>query len=181
MPSHYSFSEYSAQWPALFEREAERLHGILDAELVAVHHIGSTSVPGLAAKAVIDMLPVVRDIDRIDGRADELIRDGYQSWGENGLVGRRLFTKDDDGRRTHNIHIYAVGHPDIERHLAFCAYLRCHKNVRDEYEALKREVYARHPNDIAAYCDGKDAWIKRMEPVALKWYRTRTNCECGGV
>jgi GrpB-like predicted nucleotidyltransferase (UPF0157 family) len=94
---------------------------------------------------------------------------GYKAWGEHGIAGRRFFTKDRDEHRTHNIHMFEEGHPETERHLAFCAYLRAHPHVRDEYAALKREVYDRHPADIAAYSDGKDAWIKRVERMALQW------------
>ena len=61
----------------------------------------------------------------------------------------------------------------IVRHLAFGAYLREHADVRDGYAALKREVYGRHPADIDAYGDGKDAWIKRVERVAEEWYLRR--------
>jgi GrpB-like predicted nucleotidyltransferase (UPF0157 family) len=59
----------------------------------------------------------------------------------------------------------------VARHLAFCAYLRQHDQARQDYEALKRAVYAAHPADIGAYNDGKDAWIKQVEPVALAWWR----------
>lgn len=171
MPSRYAFTEYSPEWPLEFAREVERLKAILGDELVDVHHIGSTSVPGLAAKPVIDLLPLVRCIAELDERSSALQQSGYLAWGEYGLPGRRYFTKDRGGYRTHNLHFYQAGHGDVERHLAFCAYLREHQQARQEYEALKREVYARHPADIAAYNDGKDAWIKRLEPVAVAWYR----------
>jgi GrpB-like predicted nucleotidyltransferase (UPF0157 family) len=69
------------------------------------------------------------------------------------------------------VHIFQHDDPDVDRHLAFCAYLRSHDQVRNEYAALKREVYARHPADIAAYSDAKAAWIKRIERLALEWYR----------
>jgi GrpB-like predicted nucleotidyltransferase (UPF0157 family) len=128
-------------------------------------------VPGLAAKPVIDLLPVVRDIAAVDTLTNAFVEQGYKSWGEYGIPGRRLFTKDRDGVRTHNVHIFAIGSHEIERHLEFAAFLRTHKAVQLEYEQLKREVYARHPADIAAYCDGKEAWIKRIEPVAVAWYR----------
>jgi GrpB-like predicted nucleotidyltransferase (UPF0157 family) len=171
MPSLYTFTNYSPDWPRRFEAEAERLRTLLGDELIDVHHVGSTSVPGLAAKPVIDMLPVVRDITRVDELTTTLQSAGYKAWGEYGLVGRRFFTKDTGEYRTHNIHIYQAGHPDVERHLALAAYLRAHEAVRREYEALKREVYALHPADIAAYNTGKDAWIKALEPVAIAWYR----------
>ncbi|MCG8347391.1 MAG: GrpB family protein [Chloroflexales bacterium] len=171
MPSQYTFTDYSPTWPDAFNQEAERLTTLLGAELITVHHIGSTSVPGLAAKPIIDLLPLVRSIESIDGLTPKLEQAGYRAWGEYGIAGRRLFTKDRDNYRTHNIHIYQAGNPDIERHLAFCAYLRSHPKIRDEYAALKRAVYAQHPSDIAAYNDGKDAWIKTIEIVALEWYR----------
>jgi GrpB-like predicted nucleotidyltransferase (UPF0157 family) len=170
-PSRYSFSEYSADWPRQFEQEAERLRILLGDELAAVHHIGSTSVPGLAAKPTIDLLPLVRRIAAVDDRTPLFLASGYRGWGEYGLPGRRLFTRDREGYRTHNVHIYQHDDLDVERHLAFCAYLRHHEPARREYEALKRAVYARHPADIEAYSNGKDALIKRLQPLAIRWYR----------
>jgi GrpB-like predicted nucleotidyltransferase (UPF0157 family) len=171
MPSQYTFTEYSLLWPLKFKQEAKRLQALLGDEIIAIHHIGSTSVPGLAAKPIIDLLPLVRNIEHIDDRIPMLEEVGYKAWGEYGLPGRRYFTKDKGGYRTHNIHIYQVEHPDVERHLAFCAYLISHKQVCQEYEALKREAYRYHPADIAAYNDGKNDWIKKIEPVALEWYQ----------
>ena len=75
MPSRYSFSDYSLEWPAAFEREADSLRALLGDDLVEVHHIGSTSVPGLAAKPIIDLLPVVREVASLDQRSDP-VRDG---------------------------------------------------------------------------------------------------------
>jgi GrpB-like predicted nucleotidyltransferase (UPF0157 family) len=174
MPSLYTFSEYSPDWPLEFEREAGRLRGYFRDEIVAIHHIGSTSVPGLAAKPIIDLLPIIREIQTADTLTSQLEKDGYKAWGEYGQPGRRFFTRDRHGYRTHNIHIYAQGDPDIERHLAFCAYLRAHVDERREYEALKRDVFARFPANIDAYNDGKNDWIKRLEPIAIEWFRLRT-------
>jgi GrpB-like predicted nucleotidyltransferase (UPF0157 family) len=167
----YTFAEYSPEWPRQFEQEATRLKTLIGDELVVVHHIGSTSVPGLAAKSIIDLLPLVREITRVDDLTPMMQEAGYKPWGEYGLPGRRYFTKDRGDYRTHNIHIYQVDNPDVERHLAFCAYLRHHEEARAAYEALKREVYARHPANVAAYNDGKNAWIKELEHVAVAWYR----------
>ncbi|REJ88740.1 MAG: GrpB family protein [Planctomycetota bacterium] len=171
MPSVYSFVDYSPEWPALFEQAAERLRSLIGDDLIEIHHIGSTSVPGLAAKPIIDIVPIVRDITRDTVFSPILEEAGYKVWGEYGIPGRRYFTRDRGNVRTHNIHLFEQGDPQIERHVAFCAYLREHPEVRDEYAALKREVYQRHPADIAAYSDGKDAWIKRVEPVAVHWFR----------
>jgi GrpB-like predicted nucleotidyltransferase (UPF0157 family) len=175
MPSLYTFTEYSPDWPAAFHQEAERIKALLGDELVRVHHIGSTSVPGLAAKPIIDLLPLVRDIARIDPLTPAMQAAGYKAWGEYGLAGRRYFTKDRGEHRTHNLHVYQADNPDIDRHLAFSAYLRSHEQARKDYEALKRQVYAAHPADIGAYNDGKDAWIKRLEPLALELYRSQAH------
>jgi GrpB-like predicted nucleotidyltransferase (UPF0157 family) len=171
MPSRYTFAEYAPDWPAEFEREAERLRALLGEELVAVHHVGSTSVPGLAAKPIIDLLPLVRILAAVDDLTPRFREAGYRAWGEYGLTGRRYFTRDRGEFRTHNVHVYQFDNPGVERHLAFCAYLRHHGPARREYEVLKRAVYARHPADVEAYNAGKDEWIKRVEPLAVEWYR----------
>jgi len=170
VPSQYSFGEYSPTWPAEFEREVSRLQGLLGAELVTIHHVGSTSVPGLAAKPIIDLMPLVHDITRIDQYNPIMIAAGYQVWGEYGLPGRRYFNKDANGVRTHNVHVYAVDHPEVTRHLAFRDYLRAHPVACVEYVAVKRLAYAQHPADINAYNDAKDGWIKATERLALAWY-----------
>ncbi|HRW05120.1 MAG TPA: GrpB family protein [Caldilineaceae bacterium] len=171
MPSLYTFTEYSPEWPAAFAAEAERLHGLLGDTVVTIHHVGSTSIPGLAAKPIIDLLPIVRNIEDVGALTPKLEQAGYRAWGEYGLPGRRYFTKDREEYRTHNIHIYEADNIEVDRHLAFCAYLRAHPERCREYETLKREVYARHPADIQAYNDGKNDWIKAIEVEALAWYR----------
>jgi GrpB-like predicted nucleotidyltransferase (UPF0157 family) len=173
MPSRYTFVKYSPEWPFEFEREAARLRGIFGGEIVAIHHIGSTSVPGLDAKPIIDLLPLVHDISRIDGYTDRMTTADYRVYGEYGLPGRRYFTRDSGEYRTHNIHMYAAGDSAVPRHIVFCAYLRAHPDACLEYVAVKCAAYAQHPADIKAYNDAKDAWIKRTEKVALNWYQVQ--------
>lgn len=179
MPSIYSFCEYSPDWPAAFLREAETLRALLGDALTEIHHIGSTSVPGLAAKPVIDLMPLTADIARIAACTGRMQAAGYRAWGEYGLPGRCLFTRDAGGVRTHNLHCYAADHADVARHLAFRDYLRAHDAVRDEYAEIKRQVYALHPADIAAYNDSKGAWVKQAEKRAQEWFRSRGG-KCGG-
>jgi GrpB-like predicted nucleotidyltransferase (UPF0157 family) len=171
MPSKYTFSPYSADWPVQFQQEAKRLYELLKEDILVIHHVGSTAIPGLAAKPIIDLLPIVSDIVAIETKTPQLEAAGYKAWGEAGIPGRRYFTKDTSGYRTHNIHIFEQDNPEVERHLAFCAYLRAHEQICKEYEMLKQKVYAEHPDDIMAYNAGKDAWIKALEPVAIAWYR----------
>jgi GrpB-like predicted nucleotidyltransferase (UPF0157 family) len=171
MRSQYTFTDYSPDWPAEFQREAARLRELLPGEIVTVHHIGSTSVPGLAAKRVIDLLPLIRSVSRLDDLTGNLEAAGYKAWGEYGLPGRRFFTKDHNGYRTHNLHFYEANDPDVERHLAFCAFLRKHDSIRDEYGAMKRALFLRLEPDMEAYNAAKDDWIKQVERLALAWYR----------
>lgn len=171
MTSLYTFSDYSEDWPREFEREAARLRGYLRGVVVEIYHIGSTSVPGLAAKPVIDLMPVVSSIQMVDELTPHLEKEGYRAWGEYGLPGRRFFTRDRQNYRTHNIHIYPEGHPDVIRHLAFCAYLRSHEKERMEYEAVKRLAYTHHPANIQGYMDEKDGFIRHLEPLAVDWYK----------
>lgn len=168
--SRYTFAEYSNAWPSYYQAVAAEWRDALGDEMVSIHHIGSTSVPGLAAKPIIDVLVGVKSINRIDERSAGLESQGYRSWGEYGLPGRRYFTKDVEGMRIRNVHVYPSDHPDVTRHLAFRDYLRSHASVRADYEALKRRLYALHQADIGAYSDGKDAWIKRVESEALRWF-----------
>lgn len=172
MPSRYTFVDHDPSWSAAFDREAAILAGLLGDLLVSIHHVGSTSVPGLAAKPIIDLLPLVTEIELVDERSGALEGAGYRAWGEFGLPGRRYFTKDDSaGWRTHNVHVYAHDDPEATRHLAFPAYLRHHPDAAAEYAEVKRRAYELHPSDVAAYNDAKDAWIKEHERRALRWWQ----------
>jgi GrpB-like predicted nucleotidyltransferase (UPF0157 family) len=160
---------YDLAWPAAFEQEALILAAILGDGLITIHHIGSTAVPGLPAKPVIDMMPLVRDIEGVDRLVPVMSEAGYYSWGEHGIPGRRLFTKGGDEHRTHNVHIFQIDNPEVSRHLDFRDYLRAHPQVARQYAQLKMELAPQFPNDITAYNQGKDSFIKEMERRAREW------------
>ena len=158
-------------WRKGFEAEAVRLPSVFGENLVEMHHIGSTAVPGLAAKPIIDILPVVRDINLVDALNDALAALGYTARGEFGLPGRRYFTRDENGTRTHNVHVYGSGDPEVERHLAFRDYMAAHPDEARAYGRLKEELARRFPTDLDAYMDGKDAFVGERERRALSWKR----------
>lgn len=167
-------TDYNPMWPAMFEAEAAKIKEIFSDELIAIHHIGSTSVPGMKAKPIIDIMPVVRDINAVDKFNDKMIELGYEPMGEFGLPGRRYFRKGGDNR-THHVHVYQLDNrTEIERHLALRDYLREHKDAAEEYGRLKEELARRFPDDIEAYMDGKDQFVKELEKKALKWYREKS-------
>jgi GrpB-like predicted nucleotidyltransferase (UPF0157 family) len=108
------------------------------------------------------------DIDVTDRYESLLLELGYTALGEFGLPGRRYFVLERQGTRLVNLHIFAKDHPDVKRHLAFRDYLRQHPEARDQYDQLKQALYRAAPDDLDAYMDGKDAWIKDTERRALQ-------------
>ena len=164
---------YDKRWVSKFEEESRKLFEIFGAEMIELHHIGSTSVSGLHAKPIIDMMPVVRDIHRVNDYNTAMIAIGYEPKGENGIAGRRYFQKGGDNR-THHIHIYAQGNSEIKRHIAFRDYLRAHPDVAQEYGDLKERLSQRFPYDIESYINGKEQLLSEIERKAqdLKIYYT---------
>ena len=158
---------YRPEWPLLFAQEAEKIGKAFGAELLAVHHIGSTSVEGLAAKPIIDILAVVRDVNAIDAFAPAMEALGYEAMGEFGIPGRRYYRKGGENR-THQIHAFSE-----EDHLAVRDYLRAHPKEAKLYGDLKQRLAQQFPEDIERYCDGKDAFVKALEKRAYAWYFTK--------
>lgn len=165
---------HDPRWPALAESEAARFASALAPDAIeTVHHIGSTSIAGIRAKPILDLLPVVHDLASLDAAGARLEALGYLAWGEYGLPGRRFFTRDHDGARVANVHAYAAGSPEITRHLAFRDYVRAHPAVAQAYDEEKARARALHPGDSYAYSDEKGAFVKRTEADALAWARAR--------
>ena len=140
MAQHVKVVSYDPKWPEIYEREKNLILQILGEEAVSINHIGSTSVPGLAAKPIIDIMPVVRDISKVDWLKSQFESIGYEYMGEFGMPGRRYLRKGGD-ERTHQIHIFeACNKKDVLRHLAVRDYLRLHCDAREAYWTLKRQV-----------------------------------------
>lgn len=161
---------YDPDWPAQAMAEATRWRAALGDVMTDCHHIGSTAVPGLSAKPVLDLIPVVCDLAALDERRPAIEALGYEWCGAFGLPGRRFCRLERDGKRIAHAHCYAVGSPEITRHLAFRDALRGDDLLRDAYGALKARCAAQHP-DMAGYCACKDSWIKAQEARALHHYQ----------
>jgi len=170
MPQHITVLDYNPEWPSKYEEEKEKITAILKDNCIAIYHIGSTSVPGLAAKPIIDMMVVVRSLEKVDTVSGDFSHIGYESLGEFGIAGRRYFRKGGD-EQTHHIHIFhADNWNDIVRHLAFRDYMRTHGKEREEYAKLKKELAKNFPYNIDSYCDGKEEFVRSMEKQALSQY-----------
>jgi GrpB-like predicted nucleotidyltransferase (UPF0157 family)/GNAT superfamily N-acetyltransferase len=154
--------EYDPGWPKLFELEAKRVKQALGSNCIIVHHIGSTSIPGLSAKPIIDMLPVVRDIQEVDQATKAMESLGYEAKGEYGMAFRRYFQKGGD-IRTHHVHVYQEDDPEISRYIKFRDWMRSHPDDAESYAKLKVELAKKFPHDILQYCNGKDAFVASID------------------
>ena len=133
-------------WPRRAEEEAAKWLASVPG-LVRVHHIGSTSVPGLPAKPILDLLPVFRDVLAQEAAQPAVEGLGYEWMGAFGLDGRSYARRDDPatGKRQVHAHGYPKGHADIARHLAFRDALRGNASLRAAYASIKAACAARHP------------------------------------
>ncbi|WP_299731418.1 GrpB family protein [uncultured Tateyamaria sp.] len=163
---------YDDSWPAMAAAEAARWRTHV-AGLVTVHHIGSTAVPGLPAKPIIDLIPVFADDASADAARPALEDMGYEWMGAFGLPGRRYCRRFDpeSGHRLVHAHAYVQGHADIRRHLAFRDALRNNTALRVAYASVKGACAARHPEGGADYGVCKSGWIAKTEARALERYQ----------
>lgn len=164
-------TDYNESWIQLFEKEAVIIRDIFKDELVEIHHIGSTAVPHLKAKPIIDMMPIVRDIEQVDRFNESMMEIGYEPLGEFGLNGRRYFRKGGENR-THQIHAFQYDNEfEIERHLAVRDYLISHREDMMTYGKLKERLANQFPNDIEGYSHGKHDFVQNLERRAVEWKR----------
>lgn len=151
---------YDPAWPRTAAEYTAGLQ-VLGSTVVAVHHIGSTAVPGLAAKPIIDLLPIVTDLDGLDRKRSLVESLGYGWYGELGIAGRRYCELSESGKRIAQLHFFMAESPHIVQHLAFRDYLRAHPEEARAYENQKRRARDLFPDDSHAYTDEKAGWIER--------------------
>jgi GrpB-like predicted nucleotidyltransferase (UPF0157 family) len=165
---------HDPEWGRAFEREADAIRHALHDVPIVLHHIGSTSIPGILAKPIIDLLGVVDDLEATDRESGRLRDLGYEVMGPFGIEGRRYFRKfDAAGRRTHHLHVFEAGSPHIERHLAFRDFLRSHPAKANEYSALKNAITSESGVSWERYVEAKGPFVDETEKLALAWYRRK--------
>ena len=163
--------DYDAEWPPLAEAEMRVIEEALGDIAVRVEHVGSTAVPGLAAKPILDLQLTVEAIEPRDRYVEPLERLGYLFVPAPESPDYHLFAKPAERPRTHHLHVCSAGSGHELRHIAVRDYLRAHPDEAARYEALKRAVAARHPQDRLAYIDGKEAYVTALERRAVAWAR----------
>jgi len=158
--------EYDAGWPAAFQAERERLAPLLPAA-ARLHHFGSTAVPGLAAKPVIDMIALVDDLDAPIATLVQEAGYQYPAAFNATLAHRRFLCYPSAARRTHHLHL-VDRQDELERRLRFRDRLRADPAFANEYAALKRTLAERYRGDRERYTEAKSGFVKRHEPSGLE-------------
>jgi GrpB-like predicted nucleotidyltransferase (UPF0157 family) len=169
--------EYDPGWPATAAAELERIGRALGEVAVRLEHVGSTAVPGLAAKPIVDLQASVADVGARERYVGPLERLGYLFAPAPESPDLHFFAKPPERPRTYHLHVCEAGSAHELRHLAVRDLLRAHRGEAERYAALKREVAARHPQDRLAYIDGKDAYVAALERRALKWAAGKVSYE----
>lgn len=149
---------YDPSWPDMFLAERDRIANGFGADLIAIHHVGSTAVSGLAAKPEIDLLVEVSG-HRNTQKADAFMRSCGYVRGKDLSPGHHFYRKDADGVRTHKVHVCPTGHWQISRMLRFRDLLRQDSALRDRYQTLKLELEAENTGGIGEYLARKAPFI----------------------
>ncbi len=161
---------YDEKWPALFEREKERILKILKDKALMIEHIGSTSVSGLMAKPIIDILLVVEDAGKEEDYMDDLCRHGYiLRVMEPDFENHHMFKGPDTDI---HLHVFSKGSKEIEKYLLFRNYLRLHDDARELYENTKKELAKKTWKYVQNYADAKSEVVQKILSDAIQENKT---------
>jgi GrpB-like predicted nucleotidyltransferase (UPF0157 family) len=156
---------YDPQWALTFERDRAQLQAALRDLNVQIEHIGSTSVVGLAAKPIIDIMIVTQNEADAIRCITPIVRLDFECRGEAEIPGRLFFRRTNP--RTHNLHLYTTpANPEVERHLLFRNYLRAHPEAVQQYAELKYALAEKYRNDLEAYTESKTEFVRGIEASA---------------
>ena len=153
---------YSPKWTKNFEKEKKILRDILGDKVIDIQHIGSTAIPELLAKPIIDILIAVSDLKRVKGLIRALKKIDYEYEEDEGGPDRLFFAKGDEAKITHHLHFVRINSRAWKDNLLFRDYLRKHKEIVGKYADLKRELIKKFPKDRESYLSGKVEFIEAV-------------------
>jgi GrpB-like predicted nucleotidyltransferase (UPF0157 family) len=157
---------HDPRWKDLFEAEKQRLLTAVGQHVLEIQHVGSTAIPGLPAKPIIDIGIAVEDFEAARVCIEPITALGYEYKGENGIPHRHYFALGEP-RRFH-LHMFELKSIDWENHILFRDHLAAHPELVTEYAALKQSLAQQYPNDRNAYQEGKASFIERVLRKARK-------------
>jgi GrpB-like predicted nucleotidyltransferase (UPF0157 family) len=158
--------QHKPEWVLNFQRMKHLSEDLFGKTLLRLEHFGSTSIPGIVAKPIIDMIGHVTSLTELDGRVAEGLPSTIKCLGENGVSGRRYFVFDfDDGVKGHS-HLFEPGNREYDDRILFRDYLQQNHETARQYEELKTQLCAAHGNDPVAYWRGKQTFVKGVVELA---------------
>lgn len=167
----YKLSLYNKEWAQEFENTKKILKNIIGKEIIAIHHIGSTSIFGMFAKPQIDILVEVKNLSKIKNVYLPMKNAGYTAHGNYTKINEEYFTKESQFHmRTHSVHILECGNPEITPILYFRDYLRMNKNARERYVEKKKTLFNKYPENYEVYDSQKGEFVKKLLEEAREWY-----------
>ncbi len=169
----YSFSDYDPNWKKEFTKIKEFLQIIFKEKALAIEHVGSTSVEGMKAKPLIDILVEVKKIASFLEEKELMKENGYE-YKENYIAPNTMlfYKNNNEGEKIENIHVCEIGSPKSRQFIAMRDYLRSHPNIIKEYSDLKQNNYNLYPNNYIEYRSAKALFLQKLEREAYLWSET---------
>lgn len=153
---------YKPIWKKLYRKEEKRLRNVFGKDILDIQHVGSTSIPGVKSKPIIDIAVGIKSLKLGRKFLKTLEKLGYKYRGSMGVAGRLFFAKGSRKNRTHYLHLEKFNSENWRSHIVFRDYLRRHKNAVKEYNKLKEELAKKYKNDRDTYTAKKEIFIEKI-------------------
>lgn len=170
----YMLSNYDPNWVLKFEKIKKFLESVFKKKAIRIEHVGSTSVYGMKAKPLIDILVLVEKIEDFTKEKEKMTSAGY-GWKKDYIAPNTfIFYKlSEDGSKTENIHVCEVGSPKEKQFLIMRDFFRAFPQKAQEYSDLKEKNFTLYPNDYPAYREAKDLFLQKMEKESHEWHNNK--------